>query len=72
MPSLKPVMMLLVTRIDKENTATFESLDDDTMSANCDAIAIFSFYGQLGAIQKPDSGHMVYEIYIFIYSNLLF
>ena len=54
--------MLPVTKIDKDNRATFEYLKDDTMSANCDVIAIFSFYGQLEAIQKPDSERMVYEI----------
>ena len=41
------------------------------MSANCDVIFIFLIYGQFGAIQKPDSGRLVYKIYIFINSNLL-
>ena len=41
------------------------------MSVNCDDIVIFFIYGQFGAIQKPDSRHMVYKTYIFINSNLL-
>ena len=41
------------------------------MSVNFDVIAIFSIYDQFGAIQKPDSGHTVCTIYIFINSNLL-
>ena len=40
------------------------------MSANCDAIAIFSIYRKFGAIRKPDSGRMVCKTYIFINSNL--
>ena len=40
------------------------------MSENCDIIAIFSIYGQFGAIQKPDSGRTVSKTYIFINSNL--
>ena len=41
------------------------------MSGNCDVIIIFPISGQFGAIWKPDSGHRVCEIYIFINSNLL-
>ena len=41
------------------------------MSANCDTIVIFPTFGQSGAIRKPDSAHIVCEIYIFINSNLL-
>ena len=41
------------------------------MSANCDVIAIFPIYGQFVAIQKPDSGGIVCQTYIFIKSNLL-
>ena len=40
------------------------------MSENCDIIAIFSIYGQFGAIQKPDFGRTVRKTYIFINSNL--
>ena len=40
------------------------------MSKNCDVIAIFSIYGQFGAIWKPDSGRIVCKTYIFINSNL--
>ena len=41
------------------------------MFENCDAIAIFSIYGQFGAIRKPDSGGIVCKIQILINSNLL-
>ena len=41
------------------------------MSTNCDVIIFFQIYGQFTAIQKPNSGQMVYEVYIFIKSNLL-
>ena len=41
------------------------------MSANCGMIVIFPFYGQFGAIRKPESGRMICETYIFIDSNLL-
>ena len=32
----------------------------------------FSIYGPFAAIWKPDSRRMVYKIFIFISSNLLF
>ena len=41
------------------------------MSQNCAVIAIFPFYGQFGAMRKPDSGGIVCKTYIFINSNLL-
>ena len=41
------------------------------MSANCDIIVFFPIYGQLAAIQKPDSWRMVYKSYIFINNNIL-
>ena len=42
------------------------------MTTNCDVIDIFPIYGQFIAMRKPDSGRIVYKIYIFIYySNLL-
>ena len=41
------------------------------MSANCGMIVIFPFYGQFGAIRKPESGRMICGTYIFIDSNLL-
>ena len=56
-----------VTKLNKRNTATH--LKDDTMSANCDVIVIFTIYGLFEPILKPDSGCMVYESYIFINSN---
>ena len=41
------------------------------MSENCDFIVIFQIFGQFGAIRKPDSGHRVCKIYIFINSDCL-
>ena len=41
------------------------------MSESYDAIAFFQIYGKFGAIQKPNSGRIVYKTYIFINSNLL-
>ena len=41
------------------------------MLENCDIIAIFPNYSQLGAIRELDSKQVVYETYIFINSNLL-
>ena len=58
-----------VTKLDKRNTATSKKFDNDIMSANCDVIVFFPIYGQLAAIQKPDSRCMVYKTYIFINSN---
>ena len=39
------------------------------MLASC-VIISFPIYGQLGAIQKPDSGYIVCKSYIFINSSL--
>ena len=47
-----------------------KKLDDDVISENFDAIAIFPIYGQFRGIQKPDSGCIVYKKYMFIKSNL--
>ena len=44
-----------ITKIDKRNKTTSKKLDDNVISENCDVIAIFSIYGQFGAIPKPDS-----------------
>ena len=60
-----------VTKLDKRNEKTSKKFDDDVMSKNSDIIAIFSIYGQFGAISKPGSGSIVCETYIFINSNLL-
>ena len=56
-----------VTQIDKRN----KKIDDDLMSENCDAIAVFPMCYQFEAIPKPDSGRIVCKTYIFIKSNLL-
>ena len=32
------------------------------MTERCDVIVIFSIYGQFGAIQKPDSGHIICKL----------
>ena len=39
-----------VTKLDKRNKTTLKNIDDDVMSENCNVIAIFSIYGQFGAI----------------------
>ena len=41
------------------------------MSENYDAVVIFPIYGQFGAMQKPDSGHIIYWTCMFINSKLL-
>ena len=61
-----------VTKLDKCNTSTSKKIDDDdVMLANCDVSALFLIYGESAAIQKPDSGCMIYKTYIFINNNLL-
>ena len=57
-----------VTKIDKIN---IKKIGDDIMSGNCNFIIIFPIYGQFGPIWKPESGRIVFKIYIFINSNLL-
>ena len=60
----------LVTKLDKRNTATSKTIDDDVWSTNCDVIAFFAIDRQSEDIQKPDSGLMDYKTYnIFINSN---
>ena len=41
------------------------------MSTDCDVIAFYPICGQFAAMQKPDSGRVVYKTYIFINNNLL-
>ena len=53
------------------NLEAVTKLDNDIIWANCDAIVIFSIYGQFGAIRKSDSGVMVFKTYILINSNFL-
>ena len=64
-----------VTKFDKRKKRTSKKkkkkIDDDIMSENFDVIVIFQIYVEFGAIRKPDSGHIVFKIYIFINSNLL-
>ena len=62
-----------VTKHDKKNTEASKNFDDEDMSANCDVAVSFQIYGQFAAIQKPDSGSIVYKTYTFIFinSNLL-
>ena len=50
------------------NSRTSDDIDSDE---NCDVIAIFPIYGQVGAIRKQDSGRIAYITYIFINSILL-
>ena len=60
-----------VTKLYKTNKTTSKKFDDGVMSEYCDAIVIFSIYGQFGAIWKPDSTSRVCEAYVFINSTLL-
>ena len=60
-----------VTKLDKRNKTMSRRFEDNAVSANYDVIVIFTIYGQLGAIQKPDSGRIVCKTYIFLNSNLL-
>ena len=63
---LKPV-----TKLDKKKNTTSKKIDNDTMWANCDGIAIFPIYTQFGAIRKSHSGYITCTIFIFINSNRL-
>ena len=60
-----------VTKLDKRNKIISKKFDDDVMSANYDVIVIFQIFGQLGVIQKPDSGRIVRKTYILSKNNLL-
>ena len=61
-----------VTKRDKKNKTASKKCDVDVMSENCDVIVIFQFFGQFGAIWRPDSGHRVYVFsYVFSKSNFL-
>ena len=60
-----------VTNLDTRNKTTSKETDDDAISANCDVILIFPYYGQFGAIRKPDSRSIACKTYIFINSNFL-
>ena len=60
----------VVTEPDKRNKATSKKFDYVVISTNRDIIFFFPIYGQFAAIQKLDSGRMVYKTYIFINSNL--
>ena len=44
-----------ITKLDKKKKQRQKKFDDYVMPGNCDIIAIFSNYSQLGAIPKPDS-----------------
>ena len=50
-----------ITKLDKRNKTTSKKIDDDVMSKNYDVIEIFSIYGQIEGIRKPDSGRIVYK-----------
>ena len=59
-----------VTKLGRRNKATSKKVDVDVMPENCDVIVIFQFFGQFGAVQRPDSGHRVCRNYVFSNSNL--
>ena len=60
-----------VSKLDKKNKTMSKDVGDDVIPKNFDVIVIFLLYGQSGAIQKPDSGRIVYKTYISINNNLL-
>ena len=60
-----------VTKFDKRNQEAPKN-EDDARSTNCGVIVNFLYYGQFGAIKKPDSGRIVFKFYILIDRNLLF
>ena len=60
-----------VTKLDKRKKIMSKTFDDNTISADCNIYLIFLIFGQLGAIQKPDSRCLVCKTYIFIKRNLL-
>ena len=53
-----------VTKLDKKNKIKSKTFDNDAMSKNCNAIAVFSMYSQFGAIQKLDSRRIVCKTYL--------
>ena len=57
------------TKPHKRNKTISKKFANNVMSGNFDVIVIFLFYGQFGAIQKPDAGRIVCKTDIFI--NLL-
>ena len=59
------------TKLDKRNKRTFRKIDDDVISENCDAIAVFPIHNQSEAIGMLDSGCINCKIYIMVISNLL-
>ena len=59
-----------VTKLNKRNKTTLKKFDENVTPENCDAITIFSIYGQFGATRKPDSGCIVCKAFI-INSNPL-
>ena len=61
-----------VTELDKRNKATSKTFDDAPCRKNCDVTAIFTIYGQFGAIRWPHSRRICRKTYIFINSNLSF
>ena len=52
-----------VTKLDKRRETTSKQCVCSVVSENCDAIAIFPFYGKFGAIRKPDFGRIVCKTY---------
>ena len=53
-------------------TARSEKIDDDVVSVNYEGIVIFPIVGQFGAIQKSDSGRVVYKSASFINNSSSF
>ena len=51
-----------VTKLNERNKPTSKKFEDDIKSANRDVNVTFPFYGQFGAIWKPDSRCIVFKI----------
>ena len=63
--------MMFIWNLDQQLNLTRETKQLQKTKKICDVTAIFSIYGQFGAILKPDSRSIVCKTYVFINSNLL-
>ena len=55
-----------VTKLEKTKKTKSRMFDVDIMSENCHIVVIFCFFGQFGAVGRPDS-----KSYVFSNSDLL-
>ena len=59
-----------LTKIDTRNKITSKNFSDDVMLANFRVIFILPIYDWFGAIQKPDSGRIIFKVTFSL--NLIF